>query len=645
MSSHSNINKVTLGGLLVTLGIIYGDIGTSPLYVMKALVGKSTITEDLILGGISCVFWTLTLQTTLKYVVLTLRADNNGEGGIFSLYTLVKRLSPKLMVIAMIGGATLLADGIITPPISVSSAVEGLRALNPQIPTVEIVLVIISILFAFQRYGTAVVGKLFGPMMLIWFSMLGLLGLVQIVHDPSVFKALNPYYAWHLLASSPEGFLILGAVFLCTTGAEALYSDLGHCGRDNIRISWIFVKTTLVLNYMGQGVWLMRHEGQLLEGLNPFYKIMPEWFLVIGITIATLAAIIASQALISGSFTLIGEAVRLNLYPKVKVVFPTDFKGQLYIPSLNFLLWAGCCGIVLYFQESEKMEAAYGLAITLTMIMTTILMTYYLRLKRTPLPIIITFFIVYLGIEVGFLVANLFKFMHGGYVTVLVASVIAFIMWVWQHSSKVKGNLTEYVKLPDYLDQLKALSHDETLPKYATNLVFLSKARLDDQVENGIIYSILNKQPKRADVYWFVFIEVTDEPYTMEYKVNVLASEDVIRVHFRLGFRVPQRISAYLRQVIEEMVKNKEVNIQSRYHSLREQNIAGDFRFVVLEEVLSTENDLPFWDQVALSIHFGLKQVTGGPITWFGLDTSLVEVEKVPIIINRVKTPELKRIY
>src|SRR3990170_3855921 len=451
MKTHKNINeRVSSLGLLVALGIIYGDIGTSPLYTMKAIVGDNPISEMLVYGGISCVFWTLTLQTTFKYVILTLRADNNGEGGIFSLYTLVRHRGPLLAVIAIVGGSALLADGIITPPISVSSAIEGLRIIYPDIPTIPIIIGIITSLFALQILGTSKVGKAFGPIMLLWFSMLGILGVTSIISNPQVLAAINPYFAYNLLATYPDGFWILGAVFLCTTGAEALYSDMGHCGKKNIRISWVFVKTCLILNYFGQGAWLINSEGNLLQ-TNPFYAIMPEWFLMTGIVISTLAAIIASQALISGSFTLVSEAVRLNFWPKVRLLFPSEIRGQLFVPSVNILLWVGCIGVVLYFKESAAMESAYGLAITITMLMTTILLMFYLRLKETPLILIGLFSIVYLSIELSFLAANLLKFMHGGYVSLIICFVLMMIMWIWKEASTIKNKLTDYTDLAPYI--------------------------------------------------------------------------------------------------------------------------------------------------------------------------------------------------
>lgn len=653
---HHHVHKVSAAALLVTLGIIFGDIGTSPLYVLKAIAGDAPINADTIKGGLSCIFWTLTLQTTLKYVVLTLRADNKGEGGIFSLYALVRRAKIKwLMYPAIIGGSTLLADGIITPPISVASAVEGLRGINPGIHTVPIVIFILVALFTIQQFGTKFIGKSFGPVMLLWFLMLSILGAMQMMANINIIGAVNPYYAYKLLFQHPGGFLVLGAVFLCTTGAEALYSDLGHCGRENIRISWIFVKTALLLNYFGQGAWLITHHegtslvtknatGKIVNSINPFFAIMPDWFVPVGIIIATMAAIVASQALISGSFTLINEAIRLNFWPKVKVKYPTELKGQLYIPSVNWLLLAGCIGIVLYFKESSGMEAAYGLAIVLTMLMTTTLLTYYMIIKRyNP---IFTFFclIIYLTIETSFLIANLNKFTHGGWITLLIASVLITVMLVWYYARKIRNRYVEFVRLADHLPILEDLSRDLSVPKYATHLVYLTSADNREEIESKIIYSIMQKQPKRADIYWFVHVDVVDEPYRMEYKVSEFIHDDVIRIDFRLGFRVAPRVNLMFRKVVEDMVKNKEVDITSRYKSLNKNNIIGDFRFIVIEKFLSYENELPFYEKLILEIYAFLKHFSLSEEKAFGLDTSSVTVETVPLIITPPKALNLKRV-
>jgi len=644
------LNKVTAAGLLIALGIIYGDIGTSPLYVFSAIVNGRVISEELILGGISCIIWTLTLQTTVKYVILTLRADNRGEGGIFSLYTLVRRRRKWLVAPAMIGGAALLADGMITPPISVTSAVEGLAQLPQfaaitEMQIVTIVLCILSVLFFMQQFGTASIGKMFGPIMTIWFGMLAVLGIYNMTSDLSVIKAFNPVYA------------------IKSTGAEALYSDMGHCGKNNIRASWVMVKICLILNYLGQGAYLMGEVGkiyantQLLKNAefiasfpnaellrNPFFATMPDGFLIFGIIIATAAAIIASQALISGSFTLISEAMRLNLWPKFKIVYPTEERGQLFIPAINLLLFVGCCGIVLFFKSSSNMEAAYGLAITLCMISTSILFANYLVLHRVKSYWIYLYLVVYFSIEFGFLFANLDKFPHGGYVTLIVGGVLLLVMYVWFKSRKIKNRYVEFARLENYLPVLQELSNDQTINKYATHLVYLSSANNFKEIEYKIIHSILNKKPKRADIYWFVHVDTMDDPYTCEYEVQTIIPNEVIRVEFRLGFRQQPKINLMFRKVVEDMVANKEVNITSRYESLARNNIAGDFEFIVMEKFLSQDNELPFFERLVMKLYFWLKEISLSEEKGFGLDASNVTVEKFPLVVAPIKSLKLKRI-
>jgi KUP system potassium uptake protein len=650
MSNNGSVhNKVTFAGLLITLGIIFGDIGTSPLYVLKAIVGDNPIDIDTVLGGVSCIFWTLTLQTTIKYVILTLRADNKGEGGIFALYALVKKTKVKwLMYPALIGGSAVLAEGIITPPISVSSAVEGLHMTEMfrNIETVPIIIAIIAGLFFLQQFGTNFLGKFFGPVMLIWFSMIGVLGLSQLVGMPSVLAAANPYYAYKLLVLHPGGFWLLGAVFLCTTGAEALYSDLGHCGRKNIRISWIFVKTMLLLNYFGQSAYLITLKGQYLnDNNNPFYSIMPAWFLPTGIAIATVATIVASQALISGSFTLINEAMSLNFWPKVKIKFPTALRGQLYIPSVNWLLMIGCIGVVLYFRESKNMEAAYGLTIILGMVMSSRLLYYFMRIKHYNKFYIYLFSVVFLILEIAFLIANMSKFTHGGWLSLGIASVLFTVMYCWQMARKIRNRYLEFVKLDDYLPTLNHLSRDLSVTKYATHLVYLTSADNHDEIDTKIMYSIFQKQPKRADIYWFVHVALKDEPYRMDYAVKEIIKDDVYRIDFKLGFRVAPRINLLFRKVVEDMVKNKEVDITSRYESLSRQNVIGDFRFVVIEKHLSYDNEFPFGEKIVLDIYGFLKHFSQSEESAFGLDTSSVVVEKVPIVIAPTRDINLTRIY
>ena len=644
--------KVSSLGLLIALGIIFGDIGTSPLYVFNAIIGTKIISEQLIIGSLSCIIWTLTLQTTVKYVILTLRADNKGEGGIFSLFALVRRRKKWLVLAAMIGGAALLADGMITPPISITSAIEGLRQI-PKFASIEqqtiiiIVLSILTVLFFLQQFGTASIGILFGPIMFVWFLMLASMGSLHLFDDMNIFKALNPYHAIDLLTNYPKGFWILGAVFLCTTGAEALYSDLGHCGRNNIRVSWIFVKTCLIINYVGQGAWLLaNYNGQSFNvaQLNAFYGIMPDWFKIAGIVIATAAAIIASQALISGSFTLISEAMRLNLWPKFKIRYPSEEKGQVYIPSVNFLLFIGCVSVVLYFQKSGRMEAAYGLAITLCMIATSILFSNYLVLRRANSLLIYLYLIVYFSIEGGFLIANLEKFPHGGYVALIAGGLLFLTMYTWYRARKIKNRYVEFVRLENYIPKIKELSSDKSIPKYATHLVYLTSADNPKEVEHKIIYSILSKKPKRADIYWLVHVDTMDDPYTCDYHVDHIIPNDIIRVDLKLGFRRQPRINLLFQQVVEELISKREINITAKYETEEKNKATGDFQFIVMEKYLSQDNELPFFEKVIMNFYFWLKEVSLSEEKGFGLDQSNVTVEKFPLVIGDVARLPLRRL-
>ena len=643
MEAKHSVNKVTAGALLITLGIIYGDIGTSPLYVMKAIFGNSPINSNLVLGAVSCVLWTLTLQTSIKYVWLTLQADNKGEGGIFSLYTLVKKLKKKWLIVpALIGGSAMLADGFITPPISISSALEGVKIYYPDLKTIPFVIGIILILFFFQSYGTKTIGKFFGPIMLIWFLMLGGVGLLQITQVPEILKAVNPYYAYLLLTEHPEGFYVLGFVFLCTTGAEALYSDLGHCGIKNIRLSWMFVKTTLALNYLGQGAFLLSHSNIQLKTFdngvefiqNPFYLMMPEWFIPIGIVVATLAAVIAAQALITGSFTMINEAMRLNLWPRVLVKYPSNIKGQLYIPSTNWILCIGCILVVLYFKESSNMEAAYGLAIIMCMIATSILLTYYMILKRFNKLIIVAFVLIYSVIEVSFFIANIDKFHHGGYVSLIVAGAIAFVMTIWFLGKRIRKNYTEFVKLSDYTSVIEDLSNDESIPQYSNNLIYLTNAHNKNEIESKVIYSILYKRPKRADVYWMLHVNVIDEPYGMEYQIKKF-SDKIMRVDFYLGFRIAPKISPLFKKVLEDLSMCGEFNRLSTYHSLRKNQITADHKYIIIEKVVSFDNDLPWYEKFILDCYAFIRRRSLSEEKAFGLDNSSVKIEYYPLLLNK----------
>lgn len=642
--NKSTIQKVSAASLLVALGIIYGDIGTSPLYVMKAIIGQREISKLLVYGGISCIFWTLTFQTTFKYIFLTLSADNHGEGGVFSLYALVKRFGKgKLVIPTILGATTLLADGIITPPISVASAVEGLGDVVPGIPTLPIVIVILSGLFFFQRFGTQKVGFFFGPAMVVWFSMLFVLGFSQILEHPAILTALNPMYAYQLLVEYPHGFWLLGAVFLCTTGAEALYSDLGHCGKKNIRITWIFVKIALVVNYLGQASWLMTQGNAFLEGRNPFYTIMPQWFLFSGVIIATFAAIIASQALISGSYTLINEAMSLNFWPRVAMRNPTNLKGQIYIPSVNTILWAGCILMILYFKNSSNMEAAYGFSITIAMLMTTVLLNYYLIYIKKMNRILITIIITVFGIiEIAFFIANIIKIKER-WMFLFFELFIFMTMYTWFFTRKINNKFLKFTNLTEHTQQLQELSDDISIPKYSTHLIYLSKADRNYEIEEKILKSIFSKKPKRADVYWFFHINRTNEPFTLNYEVIELLDDKVIKIVLNIGFRIQPKVELYFKKIVQNLVQNKELNLHIRPDGSTKYNAEPDFKFIILEKFLSVENEFAVKDALLLNSYYMLKNWSLSDTKAFGLDKSDVEIEEVAFVYQPITKLELER--
>ena len=630
-----HVHPLTWAGMLVTLGIVFGDIGTSPLYVFKAIVDEAAITEDLVLGALSCIFWTLTLQTTFKYILLTLHADNRGEGGVFSLYTLVRRYGKWVYMPAMIGAATLLADGILTPPISVASAIEGLGGVKAFagtiVPgantTVFVVVVIISLLFFFQRFGTKVVGFAFGPIMFVWFGMLLVLGLGQVMETPHVLLSINPMYAVDLLTKYPGGFWLLGAVFLCTTGAEGLYNDMGHVGRKNIQTTWIFVKTALLVNYMGQGAWLLQHQGEHLMERNPFYQLMPQWFLLIGVGIATMAAVVACQAVISGSFTLINEAITLNFWPRVRVKFPTDIRGQIYIPSVNLLLWAGCVAVMFYFRSSSEMEAAYGFFIVVAMLMTTVLLYGYLRyVRRWPMWLVTIVIGTFYALEIANFIANAVKIIHRPYLLVFVLLLFG-VMFIWYRARKITNRFLEFVQLRHYAQALRDLSNDKEIPKYATHLVYLTKADSPRNVEKHIIDSILARKVKRADIYWFVHVNYTDEPYSKEYRVTELIDDKVIRVDFDLGFRVQARINMLFKHVLEEMDAEHELEFSSKYECIKKGDFHTDICYILTDRFLSIENEFTLKDDLILDAYFGLKRMGLSDREALGLDPNVTVVD------------------
>ncbi|MFA7447736.1 MAG: KUP/HAK/KT family potassium transporter [Weeksellaceae bacterium] len=639
-------NKVTGLSLLIALGIIYGDIGTSPLYVFKAIIGVDEISKTLVFGGVSCVFWTLVFQTSIKYVWLTLKADNEGEGGVFSLYSLVRRYGKKLVIPTMIGASALLADGIITPAVTVTSAIEGLGMVKglDHLPVVFLVFLIISGVFFMQRFGTEKVGKIFGPIMSVWFFLLFIMGFIWVVKYPEIIGALSPHYGYELLVYYPHGFWLLGAVFLCTTGAEALYSDMGHCGRKNIRITWGFVKVCLVMNYLGQAAWLMHQENPFLDGRNPFFEIIPSWFLIPGIIIATLAAIVASQALISGSFTLISEAMNLNFWQRAAIRQPTETKGQIYIPSINFILWVGCIFVVFFFQTSARMEAAYGLAITIAMLMTTFLLYYFLRYRlkwnKWTVALLMSGFLL---IELSFLTANIVKFKEGGYITILVGGVFFVVMYITYFGKKINNRSTKFTDLGKYAKLIEELSTDNEIPKYATHLVFLTKSGQREMIEETVIHSILNKQPKRADVYWYFHINRTDNPYTLNYEVTELLEGKMLKIVLNIGFRVPPRTELYFKHILTSLIRNKEFGLDKVRNSSFKYNHELDFKFIVIEKFLSVENEFGFLEGIIIKMYYLLKKYAQKDVQAFGLDKSDVLIEQIPFVFQPVHDLNLIR--
>lgn len=642
-------SRLTFLGVIITIGIIFGDIGTSVLYVMKSFVHSSDamMSENLVLGFVSLIFWVMTLQTTTKYVMIALKADNHGEGGVFSLFALIKNKTKRgVVLLAMIGGATLLADGIITPAITVTSAVEGLHDIIPAINTNDVIILVLIIfifIFSFQRFGTKKIGSLFGPIMSLWFVSLFFWGIRSISTRPEILKAINPKYAFNLLISYPGVFVLLGAVFLCVSGAEDLYVDLGHCGRPNVRIAWFAVKVCLLANYFGQAAYLLSINYN--SGKNPFFAIVPESFIVFQVILATLAAIIASQSLITGSFTLISEAIKLNLFPKLIIKYPTELKGQVYVSAVNIILFICSSCVVIFFRTSSNMEAAYGLSISITMFVTTLLLGIYLYKVKNKKIFAIIFLMIFGIEELFFLYANSLKFVNGGYITVLIALLIFIIMFIWYRGTEIKERESQYLTVKNYTKQLLQLSMDKSVPKYATNLVYLTGAKKEEDVDYAVLYSILNKQPKRANVYFFVHINVIDKPYKREYKVTKFSDKKILKITFNLGFREHQRVNMFMHQVIDDLLMNKELELQPTKYNLRgKAETVGDFRFVLIEEVLGNSNGLSSFDNFIMGLRLKLKKITVTPEKWFGLDTSVITKEAVPLNVVQTKVKRLTRI-
>ncbi|MCS3531471.1 KUP/HAK/KT family potassium transporter [Chryseobacterium sp. JUb7] len=634
---HFDLKKLSFVGVIVSLGIVFGDIGTSPLYVMKAIVnarkdGAGMPFDEYIEGALSCIIWTLTLQTTIKYVIIALRADNKGEGGILALYSLVKKLKKKwLYVVAIIGASTLVADSVITPSLTVMSAIEGLKIYNPETPVVIITLFILFIVFVVQQFGTASIGKFFGPVMVTWFLVLGIFGSVHIFDHVEIFRAFNPIYAYNLITHSSSAIVIMGAVFLCTTGAEALYSDLGHCGAKNIRISWVFVKSMLILNYLGQGAWLLDNHELVHKGVNPFFGIMPEWAVLPGVILATAAAIIASQAVITGSFTMFSEAMSTSFWPNQHIEYPSGVKGQMYIPRINWGLMAFCFIVVIFFQKSEKMEAAYGLTITITMLMTTILLLYWLSRTRVSKIFLVGFALVYIALESGFFYANVIKFMDGGWLTMVLGGFIAVCMYAWYNGRLIKSTFTQYVKIDKYVSIIKDMKLDETIPKYCTNLAYLSRAKKNDEVESKIIYSIIKKQPKRADHYFILSIVNQEDPYTFKYTVDEILPGTVYKINFLLGFKVDRRINDYFNMVLKDLMADGTIPSRSSHPSLRAHNIPPDLKYVIIDNTYINDILLTVKQKITLNIYNFVKYIGSDDFKSWGVTSHNVVVESAPI--------------
>ncbi|MDB6234635.1 KUP/HAK/KT family potassium transporter [Lactobacillus amylovorus] len=661
---NTKSKRMSAAGLLIAIGIVYGDIGTSPLYVMKSIVegngGIGNVNRDFIVGSISLVLWTVTLLTTVQTVLIALKATNHGEGGIFALYTLVRKRAKWLVLPALIGGAAILADGTLTPAVTVTTAIEGLKGLkfggNVPVSTQEMVIVItvviLLVLFSIQKMGTSIIGKAFGPIMFIWFTFLGVMGVINMAGDWTIIQAINPVYAIKLLFSpyNKAGIFILGSIFLATTGAEALYSDVGHVGKKNIIGSWPFVFVCLSLNYFGQGVWILNNPHfQRADGgvLNPFYEMIPINIRLFAIILATIAAVIASQALITGSFTLVAEASGLKFLPRMNINYPSTEKGQIYIPSINKGICVATIAIVLYFQTSAHMEAAYGLSITISMLATTILLYEWLAMKKIN-PIWNWIFLIFFGVlDIMFMISSLTKFTHGGYVSLFIAGVIGFIMYVWYYGNKVRDkreSRNAYVRLDEYTDMLTNLSHDEDYPTYATNLVYMANVKYNKFVKREILYSILDKRPKRAKAYWFVTVNVTNEPFTAEYAVNTYGTKNVINIQLYLGFKKQTSVNVYIRQIVHDLIADGTIEPQPQKYTTTPGRDVGDFSFVIVNDVISPQTQLVGYEKWLVEARVRLQNLSSNPASWFGLEYADTVIERVPLILGRPNPSYIKRI-
>ena len=658
---QSGPNKVTFTMAVVALGVVYGDIGTSPLYTMQTFLngqgGIQNADREAILGVLSLVFWSITLITTVKYVLIAMRIDNKGEGGIFALYSLIRKYGGWLAIPAMLGGAAFLADSVLTPAVSISSAVEGLKTIPVFEPmfrenanlTMIITAIIILLLFSVQSRGTESIGRVFGSIVMVWFGFLAVVGVFNLSNDWSVFAALNPVYGIRFLFSphNAAGIALMGTVFLSTTGAEALYSDMGHVGRGNIYFTWPFIKIALVFNYFGQGAWMLRnqHNSALedVESLNPFFQMMSPGVRYLAVALSVTAGIIASQALITGAFTMVAEATGLNWMPHLQVRYPARTRGQLYIPVVNGVLCVSTLAVLFLFRDSEHISAAYGLALTITMITTTVLLAVYMWYNRHKVGAIV-FSIVFLSIQIMFFIASMAKFMHGGWFTMLLTLMILMIMVTWNDGTKIERSQRRHMKRKDFLPALEKLHGDFRIPYFADNIVYLTSDSEMKRLDTDIFFSIFADHPKRARAWWAVSVQTTDEPFTREYSVENFGTDYLFRVKIRLGFKVSQSIPAYIHQIMHDLEHTGELPQQkSQYPKLDADPGVGTIKYVLIHKALMPESTISQRGALSLQMKYAIRHAAGSPVKWFGLAPYNPLIEVQPLFLSTRRPPRLKR--
>jgi len=637
--------KLKSAGLLIALGIVFGAIGTSPLYVINAVAAwtKGDLAESLILGVLSCIFWTLTIIATFKYLVLTLEADNKGEGGIFALYASLRKKTSLKALLLIAGGSAMLATGIIAPSITLTSSVEGFETILPSFPVIPVVLGIFLIFFLVQRFMPGFIGNTSGPVLALWFSMTGFIGIMQLVQHPAVLAALNPIYAVRFLVQYPGGFILAGVAFLSVAGAESFFQELGKYSKSNIRILWIFVKIILVVSYFGQGAWLLDHNSEL-QSTNPFFAIMPQWLILPGIIISLFASLVACHSMVGRSFTLVSEAVSLNFWPNIKILHPTQFKGQVYLPLINWIFWLASTIFVIIFRRSSDMVAAYGLAVIIVMITTTLLLIIYYRQYKKGKRAWLAIVPVVLIIETSFFVSITYGFASSIWFSLIIISLSVLIMIGWYFGRKIKNRYITFANLSDYTSLLIDLHNDKSVPMIATNLVYIIKANRMDQVESKVIYSIFKRQPKRAETYWFLHVDRTDEPERFDYEFNPIIPGVLHRIDFHIGFKVEPRINLYFREVLDDLVHSGEINLTSSFNSLRKFNFTGDFKYILIDRVMLRDNKLSALENFILSLHGLTRWLDITDERALHLDLTNTIVEKIPVTLEQPPGQRITRI-